>query len=94
MYKIVYANTIDKKWLKKQSAEFLQRIKKEIETKLVYSPELFGKPLRKSLKGYRRLRVGASRILFKILPEEKIVQIVFIGKKPDVYEQYLKQISN
>ena len=42
------------------------RIKKAIEDKLTYSPEKFGKPLRQSLRGYRNLRIGDYRVVFRI----------------------------
>lgn len=41
-----------------------QRIKQAIESKLTSRPELYGKPLRFSLKGARTLRVGDYRVLF------------------------------
>ena len=88
-YQILYAETIDFKWLKKQSPEIKKRIQKEIELKLRDRPELFGKPLRKSLKGYRRLRIGSYRVLFKI--DNSFVKIVFIGMKPDVYQEFLNK---
>ncbi len=91
MYEIIYGNLISKKELKKISVEVLFKIKKQIELKLTNSPENFGKPLRKSLKGYRRLRVGNFRVIFKIKSSKKIIQIVFIGKKPDVYTHFLKK---
>ena len=43
-----------------------KRIKKAIEEKLTSEPELFGQPLRKSLKGYRKLRVGDYRVLYVV----------------------------
>ena len=90
-YVLIYANTIDKKWLKNQSTAVLDRIQKEISRKLTTKPEIYGKPLRKSLKGYRRLRIGNYRILFKIEKEE--VKIVWIGIKPDVYANFLKKMK-
>ncbi len=90
-YTLFYADTIDKKWLKSQSADVLDRIQKEISRKLTTKPEIYGKPLRKSLKGYRRLRIGQYRVLFKIVGKK--VKIVFIGLKPDVYAQFLKKIK-
>ena len=43
-----------------------KRIRAAIEEKLMYAPEKFGKPLRESLRGYRKLRVGEYRIVFRI----------------------------
>jgi len=61
-----------------------RRIQKAIEEKLTTRPEVFGKPLRRSLKGYRRLRVGEYRIIFRI--EERAVKIFLIGHRSVVYE--------
>jgi len=37
-----------------------------IEEKLAVAPEIFGKPLRYSMKGYRSLRVGDYRVIYRI----------------------------
>jgi len=39
-------------------------------------PELYGKPLRRSLKGYRKLRVGDYRVIFRI--EKHFIKIFVI----------------
>ncbi len=50
-------------------------------------PEIeFGKPLQYSLKGLRRLRVGDYRMIFKIEEDDKIVFVVKIGHRREVYE--------
>jgi mRNA-degrading endonuclease RelE of RelBE toxin-antitoxin system len=46
-------------------------------------PLEFGKPLRYSLKGTRRLRVGDYRVIFII--EKDAVLVVKIGHRRDVY---------
>jgi len=47
--------------LQKISKDVLEEIKENIEKKLSTSPEIFGKPLQKSLKGYRRsLRISIN----------------------------------
>ena len=43
-----------------------ERILTAIEGKLLLQPELFGKPLRRSLKGCRSFRVGDYRVVFQI----------------------------
>ena len=67
------------------------RIQKAIEEKLVVHPEIFGKPLRRSLKGYRKLRVGDYRIIFRI--EDRVVKIFAIGHRSVVYEEYGKRFD-
>lgn len=61
-----------------------RRIKQAIETKLSAHPLEFGKPLRYSLKGARRLRVGDYRAIFTIEPDDLIL-VVKIGHRRDVY---------
>ena len=43
------------------------RIKKAIEERLVAAPQEYGIPLRKTLKGYWKLRVGNYKVVFKIV---------------------------
>lgn len=61
-------------------------IKKAIEKKLMVDPIAFGKPLRYSLKGYRRLRVGDYRVIYRVDEGRVIVIIVEIDHRKDVYE--------
>lgn len=60
------------------------QIKKAIEERLAIDPVGFGKPLRYSLKGIRRLRVGDYRILYSI--KGKRVIISAIKHRKVVYE--------
>lgn len=60
-----------------------QRIKQAIESKLTLRPELYGKPLRFSLKGVRSLRVGDYRVLFVL--EGRRVLIVGIFHRSVAY---------
>lgn len=59
-------------------------IKKAIEERLTTDPIGFGKPLRYSLKGHRRLRVSDYRIVYRI--EGDTVIIIAIKHRKDVYE--------
>lgn len=59
------------------------RIRKAIEERLQTAPHAYGKPLRKSLKGYWKLRVSDYRIVFKIIGSE--VWIVGIRHRKSVY---------
>lgn len=61
-------------------------IKRAIEERLTVDPLGFGKPLRYSLKGHRRLRVGNYRIVYRINPEKHVVTIAIIKHRKDVYE--------
>lgn len=63
-----------------------ERIQKAIEEKLTTHPDAFGKPLRRSLKGYRKLRVGDYRIIFRI--EKNDIKIFAIGHRSVIYEDF------
>ena len=72
-----------KKDLPKLDRYWREEIKTAIETKLTTSPELYGKPLRRSLRNYRKLRVGDYRVVFRI--EDLQVKIFVIGHRSEVY---------
>lgn len=59
------------------------RIRHAIEAKLTIHPDIFGKPLRRSLAGCRKLRVGDYRVIFTIASSE--VRIWAIGHRRNVY---------
>jgi mRNA interferase RelE/StbE len=67
-----------------------KRIKKAIQKRLTTSPHHYGDPLRKSLKGYRKLRVGDYRVIYKIVGNE--VRILAIINRKDVYKKTTKRI--
>ncbi|MDP3792165.1 MAG: type II toxin-antitoxin system RelE/ParE family toxin [bacterium] len=45
--------------------------------------------MRRSLKGYRKLRVGDYRVIFKI--EQKTVKVLIIGHGSVVYDKISKR---
>ncbi len=65
------------------------RIRKAIKEKLTTHPDLFGKPLRRSLKGYRKLRIGDNRVIFRI--ENSSLKIFVIAHRSVVYGDYGKR---
>ena len=64
MFKIEYLESVWTDDLLKISKTNRNRIKQAIEGRLAHDPVFFGKPLRYSLKGCRRMRVGSYRIIF------------------------------
>ena len=69
--------------LPKINKDIKLRIKKAIEERLMTDPLKYGKPLRKSLKGYWKLRVGDYRVVYKI-EESNIIVLAIIHRK-EVY---------
>ena len=66
------------------------RIRNAIETRLTTAPHLYGEPLRKTLRGYWKLRVGDYRVVFKIVAEE--VWILGIIHRKKVYEAIKRRV--
>jgi len=67
-----------------------KRIRKAIEERLSTSPHRYGEPLRKTLKGYWKLRVGDYRVVYTV--EKNEVWIFAIINRKDVYKKIIKRI--
>jgi mRNA interferase RelE/StbE len=83
-YQIRYLEEVIRKHIPKLPSSARVLIKKAIEERLMVDPIGFGKPLRYSLKGHRRLRVSDYRIVYRIEPE--IQTVVMIKHRKEVYE--------
>lgn len=86
MFKILYTSEVVSEHIPKLSAEVSKKIKKAIEKKLAIDPVAYGKPLRRSLKGLRRLRVEDHRVIYRIDHDSNRVVVLMIGHRKDVYE--------
>jgi mRNA interferase RelE/StbE len=84
-YRLEYLESVVQEDIPKLSKDVRLRIRRAVEEKLTTHPIEFGKPLRYSLKGARRLRVQDWRIIYIIEPPD-VVLIVKIGHRRDVYE--------
>lgn len=89
-YSIRYHEDVLKKDLPSISTSQKKAIKSAIEKKLFTSPETFGKPLRRSLKGRRKLRVGDYRVIFQI--KDATVYVLIIGHRSIVYKTAIKRL--
>jgi mRNA interferase RelE/StbE len=65
------------------------RIQKAIEQRLLRDPLKYGEPLRRSLQGYRKLRVGDYRVIYRIQSNEIIV--LKIGHRKEIYKKEVKE---
>lgn len=68
-----------------------RRIKAAIESRLVVAPHQYGEPLRKTLRGYWKLRVGDYRVVFKMVESE--VWILGIIHRKEVYEKIRRRLG-
>lgn len=88
---ITYHEEVVEKDISRLSKADKQMVKTAIEKKLTTRPEVFGKPLRRSLKGYRKLRVGDYRVVFNI--RGNIVKIFVIEHRSVVYTNFLNRFE-
>jgi mRNA interferase RelE/StbE len=82
-YQIEFSKNVVEEDIPSIPQPYKEQIKRAIRERLAVEPVKFGKPLKYSLFGYRRLRVGDWRIIYKITG--KIVRIVKIGNRRDIY---------
>jgi len=87
-YIIKYLDSVVKEDIPNLETTIKVMIKKAIEERLVVDPIGFGKPLRYSLKGHRRLRVSDYRIVYRIDPNENTVIIIAIKHRKDIYDDF------
>ncbi|MBI3495053.1 type II toxin-antitoxin system RelE/ParE family toxin [Candidatus Berkelbacteria bacterium] len=90
IFDIVYHHLVVRDDIPKLSSTWKEKIQHAIGERLGTHPDLYGKPLRRSLKGYRKLRIGDYRVIFTI--ERTTVKILVIQHRSVVYEQVHKRI--
>ena len=52
-----------------------------------------GKPLREELDGLRSLRAGRTRVIYRILDDERALEIVAIGPRANIYEETYRLVG-
>ena len=83
--------------LQPKAAKELQKIEKQIRTRIIESakqlcenPNKLGKPLKQS--DYWSLRVGDYRVIYEINQDKKQAVILFIGHRSKVYDDFSKML--
>jgi mRNA interferase RelE/StbE len=89
-FKLCYHPDVLREDVRSIPVNMKDRIKRAIETRLTTEPDLLGQPLRQSLKGHRKIRVGDWRVIYKI--DGSNVIILKIGNRKDVYSTVFKRI--
>jgi mRNA interferase RelE/StbE len=89
IFKITYEQVVVSDDISRLSAVWKKKVREAIEEKLTRAPDTFGKPLRRSLKGYRKLRVGDYRVIFRI--DNNTVSIFAILHRSVVYQEMEKR---
>ena len=82
--KIKYHPKVKIEDIPRLSSTIAVRMENAIRNRLMANPVKYGFYLRGSLKGYRKLRVGDWRIIYRITDKE--IRIIAIGNRKDVYK--------
>jgi len=82
--KIKYHPKVKSEDIPRLSSNITVRIENAIRNRLMINPVRYGFYLRGSLRGYRKLRVGDWRIIYRIVYKE--IRIIAIGNRKDVYK--------
>jgi len=82
-YIVKYHKTL-KEDLNKLDKFSRSRIKKAIESRLLIDPIKYGQSLKGTLKGFRKLRIGDYRVVYKVVKKEII--ILGIRHRKDIYD--------
>ena len=91
VYRLIYHADVEKIDLPRIDAKNKSMIKRAIEERLTTKPEVYGKPLQRTLKGYWKLRIGEYRIIYKIFGDE--LRIYGIIHRKRAYEDIGKRVK-
>ena len=84
-YHLFYHPDIKKEDLPEIPRNIRERIRNAIEERLLADPEKYGEPLKRGLHGYRKLRVGDYRIIYKV--DKENIAIFKMGHRKEVYRR-------
>ncbi len=84
-FRITYHREVKRTDLVRLDGKTKQLIKRAIEERLLVEPQRYGRPLRGTLKGYWKLRIGDYRVVFKVVRKE--VRVLGICHRKDIYEK-------
>ena len=91
MYKVIYHQDVPKHDLLRIPQNIKELIRRAIEERLIRDPFMVGEPLRHSLKGHRKLRVGDYRVIYRV--GGSTIIILKIGLRKDVYAQVFSRFN-
>ncbi len=91
-YRLLYHADVKKVDLPKIDAKNKAMLERAIKERLATQPEVYGKPLQRTLKGYWKLRVGEYRVVFQISEDD--VLILGIIHRREVYRHIQKRVTS
>jgi len=91
VYNLIYHADVTKVDLPKIDEKNKSMVKRAIEDRLATKPEIYGRPLQRTLKGYWKLRVGDYRVVFKISQDD--ILILGIIHRKSIYKDVGKRMK-
>jgi len=73
--------------LQKLDRQDAKRIVEKVKTFLLQNPTKLGVPLKGSLKGFYRYRIGNYRIIYAIDFQEREILVLFINHRKNIYRK-------
>jgi mRNA interferase RelE/StbE len=90
-YTVKYHSDVKAQDLPQTDQKNKAMIKRAIEERLTTNPEVYGKPLQRTLKGYWKMRVGDYRIVFKVTGD--VIRIFGIIHRKKVYQKIKQRVD-
>jgi mRNA interferase RelE/StbE len=89
-YRLVYSETS-----RNQIRRLHPQIKAAVKATLKRLQEepFKGKLMEKELSGYLSLRTRRFRVIYRVKPEEQIVEIHYVGHRKDIYELFRESLE-
>jgi len=81
-WSVIYHQNVEEDLLSLGPA-MARRIVKAIDAKLTQSPLDFGVPLSGNLTGFRKLRVGDCRVVYRVIESQVEVYVLAVGPRRD-----------
>ncbi|MCK4519213.1 MAG: type II toxin-antitoxin system RelE/ParE family toxin [Candidatus Omnitrophica bacterium] len=91
-YRVFYHPDVRKEDISNIPKNMKKRIREAIKQRLLNEPAKYGSPLKRSLRGYRKLRVGDYRVIYRVDKENVIV--LKIGDRREVYSKIHLRMKN
>lgn len=78
---------------RKIHAKHIAVLREAIDTKIAINPEIYGKPLKRTLKNLRSLRVGNYRIIYTVKQKKLTILVLIVGNRDKVYQDAQKRLA-
>lgn len=84
-FRLIYSETC-----RKQIRSLPPQIKPVIKSRIeeIAGNPLAGKTLERELSGYLSLRVNRYRVIYRVLEDDGVVEVHFVGRRRDIYEVF------